>query len=158
MKIAAILKLIIVCILCLSVGWIGSLFTDSVSVWYQNLNKPVFNPPGWIFAPVWTVLYIMMGISAYLIWQKGVPKRKVKIALIFFTVQLLLNAIWTPLFFGLNSPFAAFVDIIFLWLAILTTIVLFYKLSRAAAFLLIPYILWVTFAAVLNFSIMVMNW
>jgi len=157
MKIAAILKLIIACILCLSVGWIGSFFTDSASGWYQNLNKPFFNPPGWVFAPVWTALYIIMGVSVFLIWQKGLSERKVKIALIFFIVQLLLNAIWTPLFFGLESPFAAFVDIVFLWLAILITIVLFFKLSRAAAFLLIPYILWVTFAAVLNFSIWIMN-
>jgi benzodiazapine receptor len=157
MKLATIIKLIIACILCLSVGWIGSVFTDSASGWYQELNKPFFNPPGWVFAPVWTALYIMMGVSAFLIWQKGIPKRKVKIALVFFAVQLLLNAIWTPLFFGLKSPLAAFIDIIFLWLAILITIVLFCKLSSAAAFLLVPYILWVTFAAVLNFSIMAMN-
>jgi len=158
MKLATTIKPVIACILCLSAGWIGSLFTSSTSDWYQNLNKPFFNPQGWVFAPVWTALYIMMGISAFLIWQKGLSERKVKIALAFFTVQLLLNAIWTPLFFGLQSPFAAFVDIIFLWLAILITIVLFFKLSRAAAFLLIPYIFWVTFAAVLNFSIMTMNW
>jgi len=157
MKLSIIIKPVIACILCLSVGWIGSLFTDSTSGWYQQLNKPFFNPPGWVFAPIWTALYIMMGISAFLIWQMGLSERKVKIALIFFTVQLLLNAIWTPLFFGLQSPFAAFVDIIFLWLAILITIVLFYKLYKAAALFLVPYILWVTFAAVLNFSIMIMN-
>jgi len=158
MKLATIIKLIIACILCLSVGWVGSLFTDSASGWYQELNKPFFNPPGWIFAPVWTALYIMMGISAFLIWQKGLSERKVKIALVIFIIQLLLNGIWSPLFFGLKAPLAAFVDIAFLWLAILITIFLFYKLSKAAAFLLIPYIFWVTFAAVLNFSIMTMNW
>jgi len=158
MKLTTTVKPIIACILCLSVGWIVSFFTDSASGWYQELNKPFFNPPGWVFAPVWTALYIMMGISAYLIWQKGLYEKKVKIALGFFIIQLFLNAIWTPLFFGLQSPLLAFVDIIFLWLAILITIVLFLKLSKAAASLLVPYILWVTFAAVLNFSIMIMNW
>jgi tryptophan-rich sensory protein len=158
MKLVTIIKLIIACVFCLSVGWIGSLFTDSISGWYQELNKPFFNPPGWVFAPVWTALYIMIGVSAFLIWQKGVFEKKVKIALGFFIIQLLLNAIWTPLFFGLKSPFAAFLDIVFLWLAILITIASFYRLSKAAAFLLMPYILWVTFAAVLNFSIMIMNW
>lgn len=157
MRSANFIKLFFICCICLVPGFVGSFFTDSASGWYQNLNKPFFNPPGWVFGPVWTALYIMMGISAFLVWQKGIPKRKVKIALVFFAIQLLLNAIWTPLFFGLKSPLAAFIDIMFLWLAVLITIALFYKLSRAAAFLLTPYILWVTFAAVLNFSIMTMN-
>lgn len=157
MKLTNIIKLIIFCILCLSVGWVGSVFTDSTPNWYQQLNKPSFNPPGWVFAPVWTALYIMMGVSAYLIWQKGLFEKKVKIALSFFIIQLLLNAIWTPLFFSLQSPLLAFIDIMFLWLAILITIVLFYKLSIAAASLLVPYILWVTFAMILNGAILLMN-
>jgi len=157
MKPAAIIKLIITCILCLSVGWAGSLFTGSNLNWYQNLNKPFFNPPGWVFGPVWTALYIMMGISAFLIWQKGLTSRPVKIALFFFVIQLLLNAVWTPLFFGLKSPILAFTDIILLWFGILFTIVKFYSLSKPASFLLIPYLLWVTFAAFLNFSIVLLN-
>jgi len=157
MKPAAIIKLIITCILCLSAGWAGSLSTGSNSNWYQNLNKPSFNPPDWVFGPVWTALYIMMGISAFLIWQKGLNNNAVKIALLFFIIQLILNAIWTPLFFGLKSPILAFTEIILLWFGISLTIVKFYTLSKPASFLLIPYILWVTFAAFLNFSIVLLN-
>ena len=157
MKPAAIIKLIITCILCLSVGWAGSLFTGKNLNWYQDLNKPSFNPPGWVFGPVWTALYIMMGISAFLIWQKGLADRLVKTALVFFVIQLLLNAVWTPFFFGLKSPILAFTDIILLWFGILFTIVKFYSLSKPASFLLIPYLLWVTFAAFLNFSIVLLN-
>jgi tryptophan-rich sensory protein len=157
MKLTAILQMIIACTLCLAVGLTGSLFTSSVSSWYQNLNKPFFNPPNWVFGPVWTALYIMMGISAFLIWQKGLNIHTVKIALLFFIIQLLLNAIWTPLFFGLKSPTLAFADIILLWFAIVVTMVKFYSISKPASFLLIPYLLWVTFASVLNFSIVLLN-
>lgn len=152
-----IIKLIISCVICLSAGLIGSFFSVSISSWYQSLNKPAFTPPSWLFGPVWTVLYILMGISAFLVWQKGFDNRSVKIALAIFLVQLVLNVIWTPLFFGLNSPLLALIDIVFMWLAILITIISFSSLSKTAALLLIPYILWVTFAAVLNLSIVFLN-
>ena len=147
----------IVCILCLSVGWAGSWFTGSVSNWYYELDKPFFNPPNWVFGPVWTALYILMGIAAFLVWQRGLSERAVRIALIFFAVQLLLNSIWTPLFFGLKSPLIAFVDISLLWLAILLTMIAFNKVSKIAALLLLPYLLWVSFAAILNASIWMLN-
>ena len=140
------------------VGVIGSIFTSpAIPTWYATLNKPSFNPPNWIFAPVWTLLYLSMGISAFLIWEKGINKKEVRIALLIFGSQLILNVLWSYLFFGLKSPSLAFVGIIVLWLAITATIYAFYKISKPAGLILIPYILWVTFAAFLNFSILILN-
>jgi translocator protein len=140
------------------VGVIGSIFTTpAIPTWYVTLNKPSFNPPNWIFAPVWTLLYLSMGISAFLIWEKGINKKEVRIALLIFSGQLVLNVLWSYLFFGLKSPSLAFVGIIVLWLAIAATIYAFYKISKPAGLILIPYILWVTFAAFLNFSILMLN-
>jgi len=136
---------------------IGSLFTSAtVDTWYLTLVKPSFNPPSWLFGPVWTALYLLMGISLYLVWINRKKKFK-KPALTFYGVQLGLNALWSILFFGLQSPFYAFIEIIFLWTAIAFTIYYFYKISKNAAYLLIPYILWVSFAAILNFSIFYLN-
>jgi len=156
MKFAIVMKLIVICALCLLVGAAGSFFPSSTG-WYQNLKKPSFNPPGWVFGPVWTILYIMMGVSAFLILQKDISVNAVKTALVIFLIQLLLNAVWTPLFFGLKSPLLAFIDIVLLWFGILFTIVKFYGISKPAALLLIPYLLWVTFASVLNFAILLLN-
>jgi len=153
-----ITKLIISLVGCQLAGIIGSFFTaPSISTWYAVLEKPFFVPPNWLFAPAWILLYFLMGISAYLIWIRGFEKKEVREALMFFTLQLILNTIWSVLFFGLLSPLWGFVEIIFLWLAILFTILKFYPLSRKAAYLLIPYILWVSFAALLNFSILMLN-
>jgi len=151
MKIKNILKLIVSLGATLSAGVIGSFFTvSSVSVWYTTLNKPALNPPAWVFGPVWTLLYILMGISLFLIWQKhshileNVRMLQVwEIGIVVFLAQLFLNIIWSILFFGLENPGLALVDIIFLWLAILCTVFLFYKISRSAAYLLLPYLLWV---------------
>lgn len=144
--------------ICQMAGILGSFFTvSSVSTWYVGLNKPLFNPPSWVFSPVWITLFVLMGISLYIVWEKGVKSRQSKIAVTAFGVQLGLNALWSVLFFGLRSPFAAFIEIIFLWAAILTTIIYFYKINKTSAYLLVPYILWVTFAAVLNFSIFYLN-
>ncbi|MFP4424800.1 MAG: TspO/MBR family protein [Candidatus Woesearchaeota archaeon] len=149
------LKLIASIIICQLAGIIGSVFTiSSVSTWYVTLNKPFFNPPGWIFGPVWTILYLLMGISLYLVWTNKDRTRK---ALAIFATQLVLNSLWSILFFGLQSPFLAAMEIIVLWGAILLSIAYFYRISRPAAYLLIPYILWVTFAAVLNLSIFLLN-
>lgn len=157
MKLISIVKLIIAYGLCLSAGLAGSFFTTNLSGWYQSLNKPFFTPPNWLFAPVWTTLYLLMGVSAFIVWQKGFENRTVKIALGFFVVQLILNALWTPLFFGAKLLLAAFLEILLLWLAILATIINFKKVSTAAALLLIPYILWVSFAAVLTAAIYILN-
>lgn len=135
-------------------GFIGSIFTRmSVSTWYVTLQKPVFSPPNWIFSPVWITLFLLMGIAAFLVWKK----EGIKLALGIFFVQLALNTLWSILFFGLQSPLLAFIEIIVLWFAILATIILFWKVSRTAAYLLLPYVLWVSFAAVLNFSLFWLN-
>jgi translocator protein len=124
--------------------------------WYESLSRPSFTPPNWLFAPAWTVLYIMMGIAAGLVWLKGTGPW-VTMALAAFAFQLLLNALWTPLFFGMRSPSLALVDIVLLWLAIIATIVIFWRISRPASLLLIPYILWVSFALLLNLRIWQLN-
>lgn len=139
-------------------GLLGSLFTvRNIDTWYKGLNKPVFSPPNWIFGPVWTLLYLMMGISAFLIWQNGWKRKEVKSALLVFMIQLVLNALWSIIFFGNRAPLAGFVEILFLWTAILVTIILFWKISKTAGILLLPYIAWVSFAAVLNFSLWRLN-
>jgi tryptophan-rich sensory protein len=159
MKPVNIAKLVVSCAVPFLVGLMGSLFTtpDSLGIWYANLHKPFFNPPDWIFGPVWTTLYIMMGVSAFLVWRKGLDNKIVRIALICFIVQLFLNAIWTPLFFGLRSPLLGLIDIVLLLNAIIVTVSAFSKISRPAALLLIPYLAWVSFATVLNASIYLLN-
>ncbi|MBW2990130.1 tryptophan-rich sensory protein [Candidatus Woesearchaeota archaeon] len=153
-----IIKFIVSIVVCQLAGIIGSFFTaSSVSTWYVGLAKPSFNPPNWVFAPVWTALFILMGISLYFIWEKGFKAKGVKTGLLLFSVQLILNILWSILFFGLQNPLIAFIEIVVLWIAILFTILKFYKVSRTAAYLLIPYILWVTFAAVLNLAIFILN-
>jgi tryptophan-rich sensory protein len=142
----------------LSAGGIGSAFTASaIPTWYATLNKPSFSPPNWLFAPVWTLLYIMMGFAAALVWQKGLQNPRVRTALVIFLAQLILNMVWSVLFFGLRSPLYGFMDILFLWAMILVTIAQFSKVSTLAAALLIPYILWVTFASGLNLGIFLLN-
>lgn len=153
-----IIKLVISILVCQGAGAIGSLFTTpAISTWYATIQKPSFNPPNWIFAPVWTLLFLLMGISLYLIWSRGFRDKETKIALVIFSTQLLLNILWSILFFGLQSPLYAFIEIIILWMAILLTIISFYKISKTAAYLLLPYIAWVSFASVLNFSILIIN-
>lgn len=143
---------------CQLTGIIGGSFTgDAISTWYAYLNKPSFSPPNWVFAPVWTTLYILMGTAFYLILKKGWEKKKVKEAGAFFITQLVLNLIWTPAFFGLRSTILALIIVIPLWILIAITIKKFYILSKPAAYMLIPYLLWVTFAAVLNASLWYLN-
>lgn len=151
-------KLFISIVGCELVGFAGTPFTASaIPVWYATLNKPSFSPPNWLFGPVWTLLYLMMGVAFYLIWRQKSQTKEVRIAKRFFLVQLFLNLIWTPIFFGLRSPFQGFFVIIGLWAVILMTIIKFHPISKKAAYLLIPYLLWVTFASVLNGAILVLN-
>lgn len=139
-------------------GGVGAFFTaPAIPTWYATLNKPALNPPSWVFGPVWTTLYLLMGIAAFLVWRKWGKDPRVKAALAAYLLQLILNAIWSPIFFGLQAPGAAFVIIVLLWLAIVATIVKFYPIARMAAYLLIPYLLWVGFASYLNFSIWRLN-
>ncbi|UCE18277.1 MAG: tryptophan-rich sensory protein [Gemmatimonadota bacterium] len=152
------LKIIACIVICQFVGFLGSFFTaPAIPTWYAALNKPSFTPPNWVFGPVWITLYLMMGISAYLVWRLGLNEPGVKTALLLFGLQLALNALWSPVFFGLKSPLAGAAVIILLWIVLLATIMVFFNLSRISAILLIPYILWVSYAAVLNISIMILN-
>jgi tryptophan-rich sensory protein len=158
MKLRYIYKLIISVIVSQCAGLVGSLFTTpAIPIWYAALQKPAFTPPNWLFGPAWITLYLLMGISASLVWQRGLDKRPVKIALIIFLVQLVLNALWSVVFFGLESPLGGMIVIVLLWLAILATIVSFFRITNAAGILLLPYIAWVTFAAALNISIFILN-
>lgn len=158
MRLIGIFRFVISIAICLSAGFLGSLATrSSIPTWYADLIKPVFNPPSQIFAPVWTMLYILMGISAFIIWNNGLDDQRVKIALSIFVGQLVLNVLWSIIFFGLRMPLLAFIEIIVLWTAILFAIIGFKKISTTAALLLIPYLLWVSFAAILNFSLWRLN-
>jgi translocator protein len=151
------LRLIISILIPLAAGFLGSIFTtSSVGSWYLTINKASFNPPGWIFAPVWTALYIMMGISFYFLWKSGQSAVRTKSIYLYFA-QLLLNVLWSLLFFGLKNPLAAFIDILLLLATILYSVFLFYKISRISSYLFIPYLLWVSFASVLNLSIVILN-
>lgn len=153
-----VLKFIVSLILPLAVGWIGSGFTmDSINDgWYASLVKPSFNPPNEIIAPVWTVLYILMGISLYMVW-KDIPGKKRENALGIFSLQLLLNFLWSLFFFYFKDIEIALVDIVALWISIVVMIWMFYRVRPLAAWLNIPYLLWVTFAMVLNISYCLLN-
>jgi len=141
-------------LLCFAAAAFGSLFMPGE--WYAQLKKPEWNPPNWLFGPVWSALYTMMAIAAWLIWRRGgFAAQRVPLGL--FLLQLLLNAAWSPLFFGLRRPGLAFAEIVLLWLAILGTLIAFWKEHRVAALLLLPYLAWVTFAAVLNFTLWQLN-
>jgi tryptophan-rich sensory protein len=144
---------------CMSVGYFSGLITRSaITTWYPTLIKPIFNPPNWIFAPVWSLLYVLMGIAAGLVWTKmDHEKEMVKKALLFFAIQLALNSLWSVLFFGLKNPLLALIEIVILLLMIYETYLKFAKINRMASFLLIPYLAWVSFATVLNASIWWLN-
>lgn len=143
---------------CELAGIVGSLFTVSaVREWYPTLIRPSFAPPSWVFGPVWTTLFALMGVAAWLVWKKGMKRQDVKTALSIFAVQLVLNTLWSILFFGLHTTGGALVEIAFLWVAIVASIIAFAKISKPAAWLLAPYILWVSFAAYLNYAFWVLN-
>jgi tryptophan-rich sensory protein len=179
------IKLLVSIIICQLAGAIGSIFTvPSIKEWYATLNKPSINPPSWIFGPVWTALFLLMGISLYLVWSKGFVVsapggpasgwknikawnplsqklnagswQKINIVLI-FALQLVLNILWSVIFFTLHQPGLAFFELLMLWFAILYTIINFYRISKVSAYLLVPYILWVTFAGFLNYSLWMLN-
>jgi benzodiazapine receptor len=153
-----IIKLIVSIVACQCAGVIGSIFTTpAIPTWYATLEKPAFTPPSWLFAPAWITLYLLMAVAAFLIWRKGLGEEGVKSALVIFLVQLVINALWSVVFFGLQSPLYGMLVILALWIAILLTIIKFFKLSIAAGALLLPYILWVSFASILNISIWVLN-
>jgi translocator protein len=158
--------------LSLMAGIIGGVFTSqSIPTWYATLTKPDWNPPNWVFGPVWTILYILIGISLYLLWttnpktplikkllhKAGEGSQTKKTALTLFAIQLVLNTLWSIIFFGLKNPGLALIEIILLWFAIAATIHYTAKLNKLAAYLLVPYILWVSFATILNLAIVTLN-
>jgi len=154
-----ILRIALVLMTCLVVGYLSGMVTrESITTWYPTLIKPVFNPPNWIFAPVWTILYIMMGLAGGLVWNKmDTNEKAVKTAFKYFIFQLALNAAWSFIFFYLHNLFLALIELILLWLIIFEVYNQFKKIDKRAGMLFIPYLLWVSFAGVLNFSIWWLN-
>lgn len=139
-------------------GAIGSVFTfQAIPTWYASLNKASFNPPNWLFGPAWTVLYILIGVSLFLVLNSKIENKNKRIALIIFFAQIILNMLWSIVFFGIKSPIAAFINIIFLWISILLNIISFYKINKTSGLILIPYLCWVTFAGLLNLFVVILN-
>ncbi|KQC12599.1 MAG: hypothetical protein APR63_02470 [Desulfuromonas sp. SDB] len=158
MSVKIILVLTLFIITALGVGFTASsLTTSGIRDWYPRLEKPALTPPSWIFAPVWTSLYIMMGVAGFLIFQSGWDDNKVKVSLILYIVQLVINGTWSLVFFSVRNPGLAMVNILILWILILICIVQFFPISKTAALLMIPYLLWVSFASYLNFFIWRLN-
>jgi len=149
-------KLLITILVPQLLGGLGALVTvASIGSWYQSIEKPFFTPPSWVFGPAWTVLYLMMGFAAFLIWKADHSLKKMALGI--FAAQLVLNALWSPAFFGLESPILGLVIIIPLWVLILMCIKIFFLINKTAAYLMVPYILWVSFATLLNVSIWYLN-
>lgn len=159
MKVGRLLKALGFVALCeLGGGVLGSIFTlSSLPIWYAALHKPWFAPPGSVIGIIWTVLYAMMGIAAFLIWESRRPKKLVTCAKAAFSIQLLINIAWSGIFFGLRSIAGGLVAIVAMWVMIAATILLFYKIDRRAAWLMVPYLVWVTIAGALNFFIWRLN-
>ncbi|MCS7259126.1 MAG: tryptophan-rich sensory protein [candidate division WOR-3 bacterium] len=153
-----IIKLIISIAICELAGVLGSFFTrPNIPTWYNFLVKPTFAPPNWLFGPVWTGLFLLMGISLYLVWSKGFGNQTVRAAMFIFVIHLIVNILWSAVFFGLRFPLGGFFVIVALWFLIILTMIYFSAVSKLAAFLLIPYLLWTSFASVLNFMIYKLN-
>jgi tryptophan-rich sensory protein len=152
------LRVITAVLICEIVGFIGAFFTvNALTTWYVAIAKPSWNPPTWIFGPVWTLLYTLMGISLYLVWEKARTTREGKEAMVLFGIQLLLNILWSVIFFGLQDPRLSLFEIVLLLASIIATTVLFWRIHKMAGILLIPYIAWVSFATILNFAIWRLN-
>jgi benzodiazapine receptor len=158
MSTADIVKLIVSIVACEGAGGIGSVFTrKAISTWYATLKKPAFTPPNSVFGPVWVTLYALMGVAVFMLWHEGLAQECVRIAFIVFWVQLVLNILWSVVFFGRRSPLGGMVVILLLWAAILLTIIKFFAVSNVAGGLLIPYLVWVSIAANLNIRIWILN-
>jgi tryptophan-rich sensory protein len=149
---------LVLCVgVCFAAAAVGALFTNpNVPGWYANLDKPSWTPPSWVFGPVWSLLYLLMGVSAWQVWRKA-GSRSAAVPLVLFGIQLVLNMAWSGLFFGLRSPGAALVGIVFLWFSILATTIAFWRRSAPAGWLMLPYLAWVSFAAALNLAIWNLN-
>lgn len=158
-KIKNVYRFIAAIVICELAGAIGAIFTSpAIPAWYIELVKPRFAPPNWVFGPVWAFIYFLMGISLFFVWKRGVKGAEVFKPVFYFLIQLILNVVWTFVFFGLRNPYAALYIITILWISILLTISQFFRVKKLAAYLLIPYILWVSFAVLLNYSIWSLNY
>lgn len=153
-----VLKFIISIIICQSAGIFGSLFTfEAIPDWYMTLEKPFFAPPNWVFGPVWITLYFLMGVSLYIVWKDELKSKTRNAFFVVFGIQLILNALWSFLFFGLRSPLLGLVDILILDVMVVVTIIYAKSISKLAMILLIPYLVWIIFASLLNFVIFLLN-
>ena len=157
-KIRDLVALVIAVIVPLLAGGIGALATaPSIPTWYAQLNKPAWNPPDWLFGPAWTVLYVVMGVAAWLVWRSGWRLPGVRVALALFAAQLVFNVLWSIIFFGLRSPGTALAEIAVLWVLVLATTVQFFRVNTTAGALMALYLLWVSFATVLNAAVWSLN-
>jgi len=157
-RVRSILGLLATIFVCELAGFVGSIFTTpAIPSWYASLKKPFFTPPSWVFAPVWVALYALMGVSLYIVWKKGPGRHEIRRAVGLFGIQLALNVLWSVVFFGMRSPLGGLVAITLLLVVLLSTIAVFYKISKAASILLLPYFLWGGFASILNLSILILN-
>jgi len=153
----SLLEIFLSILLAQATGLLGSIFTiTGLESWYGGLTKPAWNPPNWLFAPVWTLLFTLMGVASYIIWRYY-PKKEAKKALVLYLIHLPVNIFWSVLFFGLQSPLLALIEIVIMWVLILLIIIKFYKVKKIAGYLLIPYLAWVSFATLLNFTIVIIN-
>jgi benzodiazapine receptor len=156
-RVESLIGLVIAVVLCFAAAGIGSLLTTpSIEGWYAALRKPAWTPPNWVFGPVWSLLYLMMAVAVWLVWNRA-GFAGAKVALSLFAVQLILNVAWSGLFFALQRPALAFLDLLLLWVAILATVIAFFPVSAVAGCLLLPYLLWVAYAGSLNLAIMLLN-
>jgi benzodiazapine receptor len=158
MNSVSILRIILCILLCMAAGWIGSLATrDAIPQWYAGLNKPAFSPPNWAFGVVWPILYVLMGIAMATVLSAGLDRKEVRTAAVVFGIQLVLNAAWSLIFFGLRRIDLAMIEIVLLWTAIFMTLFTFDRVSKTATWLMVPYLLWVSFAMALNAGFLTLN-
>ncbi len=142
----------------LLIGYLGAIVTiPQITTWYSTLSKPWWSPPNWLFGPVWTTLYLLMGVALFLVWREGWHRRDVRFAILIFGVQLVINLLWSVVFFSFHALFGSFIIVMLLWLAILANIIAFLIISKWAGFLLVPYIVWVSIASYLNYSVYLLN-
>ena len=151
-------KLIISILIVFLAGAVGTVYTlKEITTWYVNIPKPSWTPPNWAFGPIWSTLYVLMGISLFLIWREGLNRKEVKIAIGVFAVQLMVNVVWSLIFFGTHNIAGGLVLVILLWITILVNIFVFYRISKPAGIILIPYLIWVTIAGYLNYSVYLLS-
>jgi tryptophan-rich sensory protein len=151
-------KLIISILIVFLAGAVGTVFTlKEITGWYAYLPKPSWTPPNWAFGPIWSTLYVLMGISLFLVWREGLNRKDVQVAIGVFAVQLIINVVWSLVFFGTHNIFGGLVLVLLLWVAILVNIIVFYRISKPAGLILIPYIVWVSIASYLNYSVLILT-